>query len=82
MTSFQVSNTPDGYVVEAQVDGTWLPLRNFGWYQTDAKDYCYKDCPSLDTAKIKHLAKIYNKDVKFIRIHARLFLKQRQEDQK
>lgn len=76
MISFQVSNTADGYVVEALVDGTWLPLRNFGDRQTDAKDYCYKDCSLLEVSTIKYLAKIYSKDVKYIRINARCFQKQ------
>lgn len=34
---FQVSNTPEGYVVQVLICGTWTPLRNFGERQSDAK---------------------------------------------
>lgn len=49
---FQVSNTPDGYIVEANVVtdfnsliGSWRPLRNFGDRQGDAIAFRDIDCP-------------------------------------
>ena len=53
---FQVSNTPDGYVVQVRICGTWTSLRNFGDRQSNAKEFCYKDCP-----KLPDLRSIYTK---------------------
>lgn len=73
---FQVSNTKEGYVVQVLIVGTWTSLRNFGERQSDAKEFCYKDCPKLSDLNIKLLAKNYDKNVKYIRVNERLFKKQ------
>lgn len=73
---FQVSNTPEGYVVQVLIVGTWTSLRNFGERQSDAKEFCYKDCPKLSDLHIKLLAKNYDKNVKYIRVNEKLFKKQ------
>lgn len=73
---FQVSNNPDGYVVQVLIGGIWTSLRNFGERQSDAKEFCYKDCPKLTESNIKLLVKNYNSKVKYIRINEKLFKKQ------
>lgn len=73
---FQVSNTPEGYVVQVLICGTWAPLRNFGERQSDSKEFCYKDCPKLSQSSIWLLAKNYDMNVKYIRINEKLFKKQ------
>lgn len=75
--TFQITNTPDGYVVQVLIAGVWTSLRNFGERQSDAKEFCYKDCPKLSESNIKLLAKNYNKNVKYIRINENLFRKQK-----
>lgn len=70
----QVENTPDGYVVSAYLDdgrgyGRWTPLRNFGDRQGDAMEFCHIDCPKLDEREIRLLAKTYNQERIFMRIH-------------
>ena len=74
--TFQISNTECGYVVEVLINGAWQPIRNFGWRQSDAKIFCFKDCPNLSDLNIKMLVKNYDKNVKFIRIDERVFKKQ------
>lgn len=73
---FQVSNTKEGYVVQVLIVGTWTSLRNFGERQSDAKEFCYKDCPKLSDLNIKLLAKNYDKNVKYIRVNEKLFKRQ------
>lgn len=75
--TFQITNTPDGYVVQVLIAGVWTSLRNFGERQSDAKEFCCKDCPKLSESNIKLLAKNYNKNVKYIRINENLFRKQK-----
>lgn len=77
MMMFQVSNTPEGYVVQVLICGTWAPLRNFGERQSDAKEFCYKDCPKLSQSSIRLLEKNYDMNVKYIRINEKLFKKQK-----
>lgn len=67
---FQVSDTENGYVVEAYLpdrDGLprWTPLRNFGERQGDAKDFCEMDCPRYPEAMIRGLAKTFDPDRKY-----------------
>lgn len=80
-THFQVSNTPEGYVVEGFVympDGSrkWKSLRNFGDRQSDALEFCHRDCPKLSELSISSLVKMYNSNVKYIRKSERRFYKQ------
>ncbi len=79
---FQVSNTPEGYVVQVLICGTWAPLRNFGERQSDAKEFCYKDCPKLSQSSIWLLAKNYDMNVKYIRINEKLFKNKCDEQEK
>lgn len=74
---FQVSNTKEGYVVQVLIVGTWTSVRNFGERQSDAKEFCYKDCPKLSDLNIKLLAKNYDKNVKYIRVNEKFFKRQR-----
>ena len=79
---FQVSNTPEGYVVQVLICGTWATLRNFGERQSDAKEFCYKDCPKLSQSSIRLLAKNYDMNVKYIRINEKLFKNKCDEQEK
>lgn len=74
---FQVSNTPEGYVVQVLIVCTWTSLRNFGERQSDAKEFCDKDCPKLSDLHIKLLAKNYDKNIKYIRVNEKFFKRQR-----
>lgn len=72
MKRFQISNNPEGYVVEAfwpDADGMerWMPLRNFGDRQGDAIDYRDIDCPELSDTMIRALIKAYDKDRRYAR---------------
>lgn len=65
---FQVTNKPEGYVVEALMldkDGCarWTPLRNFGERQGDAIECAYWDYPELSDSRLKAMANLYDKDV-------------------
>lgn len=80
---FQVSNTPDGYIVEAYVVtdfnsliGNWRPLRNFGDRQGDAIAFRDIDCPKLTNAVLAVLIRSFNKDAKYIRVNGSKFIKQ------
>lgn len=78
---FQVSNEPHGYVVEAYLmdhDGGnrhWVPLRNFGDRQGDARDYMEIDCPELNDAQIAAVARMYRPNVKYKRVNKHRFAK-------
>jgi hypothetical protein len=79
---FQISNTPDGYVVSALVSEppssyrSWMPLRNFGDRQSDAIIFKNEDCPKLNEFLLKMLIRGYNKEIKYTRINSRKFVKQ------
>ena len=60
--SFEVANTPEGFVVYAYDDGYWMPLRNFGERQGDARDFAFVDCPELSTLAIRALEKRYDSE--------------------
>ncbi|EFM01823.1 hypothetical protein HMPREF0658_1311 [Hoylesella marshii DSM 16973 = JCM 13450] len=82
---FQVENTSDGYVVSAFVCEppstyrTWKPLRNFGDRQSDAIIFKNEDCPKLNEISLKVLIRDYCKDVKYIRVGSREFVKQKND---
>lgn len=84
LMQFQISNTPQGYVVEAYViddpnslRGHWHPLRNFGDRQGDAIAFRDFDAPQLPDAHIRALIKAYNPETKYIRVNGQKFIKQR-----
>jgi len=79
--NFQISNTPDGYVVEWYDGDHWHPLRNFGDRQSDAIEFKTTDCPRLDDWNLKALVKRYDPSVKYKRLkNGRMFVKQKGDD--
>ncbi|MCQ2065851.1 MAG: hypothetical protein MJY66_08355 [Bacteroidaceae bacterium] len=76
-----IANTSDGYVVAVHVidkNGkchAWLPLRNFGDRQSDAKDFAYLDVPKLTIEQIWQLSKRYDPAIKYKRISSHKFVK-------
>jgi len=78
---FSIDNTADGYVVSAFIRdatgyGQWLPLRNFGDRQGDAKDFCWLDCPRLTSSQIKQLVARYDKSFVYMRVNGSRFIRQ------
>ncbi len=81
--NFQVSNTSDGYIVEAYVVndfnsliGSWRPLRNFGDRQGDAIEFRDIDCPNLTNSVLAALIRSFDKDTRYIRVNGSKFIKQ------
>lgn len=86
LMQFQISNTPQGYVVEAYVvddpnslRGHWYPLRNFGDREGDARAFQHYDCPQLPDTIIQALIRAYNPETKYIRVSSARFIKQKTE---
>lgn len=79
---FQIENTHNGFVVSAFCCDTpstywqWKPLRNFGDRQSDTIEFKHRDCPKLNEFSLKNLINSYDKEVKYIRVNDRKFIKQ------
>ena len=56
------------------------PLRNFGDRLGDAKIFQYDDCPKLTERQIETLIKNYDPNVKYKRINARHFERQKDDE--
>ncbi|MBR5395775.1 MAG: hypothetical protein IK144_11965 [Bacteroidaceae bacterium] len=74
-------NYNNGYEVAVLMEDArglrrWLPLRNFGDRQGDAKCFKYYDCPKLTDAQLRMLIKRFDRNVKYERINGRRFVKQ------
>lgn len=74
-------NYNDGYEVAVQMEDErgllrWLPLRNFGDREGDAKCFKYWDCPKLTGTQLRMLIKRFDRNVKYERINGRRFVKQ------
>lgn len=54
----------------------WQPLRNFGDRQGDARIFKEVDCPDLTDTQIRMLVKKFDRNVKYVRINSRRFIKQ------
>ncbi len=72
----------DGYEVTVLMEDErrlrrWFPLRNFGERQGDAKIFKMVDCPDLTDTQIRMLVKNFDRNVKYIRINGRRFVKQK-----
>lgn len=82
MLKFQIANEPCGYVVMAYMPVAdnayrWQPLRNFGDRQGDAMIYRDSDAPRLTPAQLRHLAKNYDQNRKYIRVSRTRYVVQR-----
>lgn len=74
-------NWNDGYEVCVLMEDErglrrWLPLRNFGDREGDAKAFKYFDCPDLTDTQLRMLTKRFDRSVKYERINGRHFIKQ------
>jgi hypothetical protein len=74
-------NWNDGYEVCVLMEDErglrrWLPLRNFGDRQGDARIFKEADCPDLTDTQIRMLVKRFDRNVKYERINERKFIKQ------
>lgn len=54
----------------------WMPLRNFGERQGDAKCFKYYDCPDLTDTQLRMLIKHFDRSVKYERINGKRFVRQ------
>ncbi len=73
-------NWNDGYEVCALMEDEWglrrwLPLRNFGHRQGDARIFKEEDCPDLTEFQLRMLTKRYDSSVKYKRTNGRHFVK-------
>lgn len=76
-------NWNDGYEVCVLMEDErglrrWLPLRNFGDRQGDARIFKEVDCPALTDTQLRMLTKRFDRSVKYERINGRHFVKQKQ----
>ena len=74
-------NWNDGYEVCVLMEDErglqrWLPLRNFGHRQGDARIFKEADCPDLTDTQLRMLIKRFDRSVKYERINGRKFIKQ------
>ena len=74
-------NWNDGYEVCVLMEDErglrrWLPLRNFGDRQGDARIFKEADCPDLTDTQIRMLVKRFDRSVKYERINERKFVRQ------
>jgi hypothetical protein len=74
-------NWNDGYEVCVLMEDErglrrWLPLRNFGDRQGDARIFKEVDCPDLTDTQIRMLVKRFDRNVKYERINKRKFVRQ------
>ena len=75
-------NWNDGYEVCVLMDDErglrrWLPLRNFGLHQGDARIFKEVDCPDLTDAQLRMLIKRFDRSVKYKRINGKHFVKEK-----
>ena len=74
-------NWNDGYEVAVIMEDErgirrFLPLRNFGDRQGDAKSFKYVDCPKLTDTQLRMLIKRFDRSGKYERINERRFDRQ------
>lgn len=77
--TFGIENTEDGFVVTfllRQADGSeyWLPLKNFGDREGDAKAFKQYDLPKFTIAELELMVKHYNPAKKYKRIDFRRYV--------
>lgn len=74
-------NYREGYEVYAVMPGIcghkqFLPLRNFGDHQGDARIFKEVDCPNLKDSQIRMLIASFNRKVKYKRINSKRFVRE------
>lgn len=57
----------------------WMPLRNFGEHQGDARIFKEADCPDLTDTQIRLLIKSFDRKKKYKRINSKTFRIDRNE---
>lgn len=75
-------NWNDGYEVCVLMEDErglrrWLPLRNFGHRQGDARIFKEVDCPDLTDIQLRMLTKSFDRSVKYERINGKRFVRQK-----